>query len=78
MKIILIILLMTLTSCVTATYKKDGDTEKFKITSFFKSVDGLQVEKGQGKFSLEIDSTASNGNAVSDLLEIMRFMNEGG
>lgn len=72
---IFIVILMTLvlSGCITATYRADGISEEFKVTSFFKSVDGLYAEKGGGQFSLKVDKTHTKDPAES-MLQLMQLM----
>ena len=74
MKTLLIILLaVALSGCVTAQYNADATSENFKMTSFFKSVDGLYTEKGNGQFSMKIDKTHTQ-DPMGNMLKIMEMM----
>jgi len=76
----LIITILTLTGCVTASYTaNDTDGEAFKMTSLFKSVDGLYTEKGKGKFTMKIDKTHTQDpmGSMVDMLKLMQMMQFG-
>ena len=75
MKTLLIILLaLVLSGCVKATYTaKEDEGEKFTLWSFFKSVDGLDTEKSDGKFSLKMDKTHTT-DPSANMLEMMKLM----
>jgi len=71
MKILLIILLTILLSgCITSSYK--NDSESFKVTSLFKSVDGLKAERSSdGVFLIKVDKTSSQTEQMNMLFEMM-------
>lgn len=70
---ILVLMAMFLSGCVVATYHADATSEDFKITSVFKSVDGLYAEKGNGKFSLKVDKTHTR-DPVENALDLIKLM----
>ena len=72
---VIVMLALVMGGCVRATYKTDSGTdgEQFSMWSFFKSVDGLQTEKGADKFSMKIDKTHTQDPAGS-ILEILKIM----
>ena len=76
MKLLLILPLIMLSGCVTATYERDANSESFKVTSMMKSVDGLYAERADG-FKLKVDKTHST-DSVADVLAIMKALQEGG
>lgn len=62
MKFLMIVLMvMVLTGCISATYRHEGPVERFTVTSFMKSVDGLYAERGD--FRLKADKTHSQDPA---------------
>ena len=73
----LIIATTLLTGCVTASYTADDTSEQFSLTSLFKSVDGLDTSKGEGKFNLSMDKTHTQ-RPVQDMLMLMQFMQGAG
>ena len=64
---------LLLSGCVTARYSATETEEYFKLTSFFKSVDGLYTEKGDGKFTMKIDKTHTQ-DPMSNMLEILKMI----
>ncbi len=75
MKTLLIILAaMLLQGCVRATYTAQGiNSETFKLTSVFKSVDGLTVTRIGNDFTLGIDKTHTQ-DPMGNMLEIMKML----
>ena len=54
MKIIIIFLLLT--GCASVSYQKqnpDGSTEKLTINSLFRSLEGLEAERGEFKIKVK-------------------------
>ena len=77
MKILLIILMaFVLQGCVHATYNS-ATGEKFKVTSVFKSVDGLAAQRGD--FKLKVDSTHTQDPAATmvQFMALYRVLTEG-
>ncbi len=73
-RLIPIILILLLSGCVTARYTaSEANGEDFKLTSFFKSVDGLYTERSPGEFSLKIDKTHTQ-DPVANMLDILRLI----
>ena len=73
MILLALVMVLVLSGCVTATYRADATSEDFKVTSFFKSVDGLYAEKGGGQFSLKVDQTHTQ-DPVANMLKIMNLL----
>jgi len=72
--LLMVTIAFTLSGCVMATYTANPDgSETFKLTSFFKSVDGLYTEKGNGQFNLKMDKTHTV-DPTSNMLEMMKIM----
>ena len=61
-----ILLLFTLTGCVTASYTSNGET--FRLTTFGKSAEGVSAERGD--FTLSLNKTESQ---VKELLELAKL-----
>jgi hypothetical protein len=54
-----------LAGCVTATYKNGNET--FRVTSLFKSVEGLSASKGDG-FEISIAKTESETEQMQTMM----------
>ena len=67
--LISIILAITLTGCVTASYQNRETGEKFKLTTMMKKAEGVQAEK-EG-FTLSLNKTDSQ---VAEMLELVRAL----
>ena len=72
-----IILLVLLTGCTTVSYEAahEGNVvEKFTLTTWFKSVDGLSAIRTPDLFGLAIDSTNTDDeNVFVAIAEILKF-----
>ena len=69
--LIIILLAISLSGCITATYQHSADSETFELTSFMKSVDGLDVRRQD--FQLKADKTHSVDPSEM-LLNMMKAM----
>ena len=70
--ILIILLTISLSGCITSSYKHDADGEVFKVTSIFKSVDGLHAERDG--FLIKVDKTSSQTEQMNLLFEMMMKM----
>ncbi len=73
-----LILLMFLVGCVTTEYTTkhpSGVIESFKLTTFLKSVDGLQVLRTPDIFAMGIDKTNTN-DVLGDVARILEFYSD--
>ena len=76
MKALLILLVVLSASCTTVSYQTqhDGDViEKYSMTTWFKSVDGLSVIRTPDLFGLKIDSTNTDKDAIESVAEILKY-----
>jgi len=72
MRYSLLVLIFILSSCTVAHYERTATSESFDLTTWFKSVDGLEANRGD--FSLKIDATHTQDPAdtLGKTLEIIR------
>lgn len=77
MKTFMIVLVLFIAQgCVTSTYSTthpSGVEETFKLTTWFKSVDGLSVIRTPDLFGLKIDSTHTNDDAITAVARILDY-----
>ena len=71
---ILIAVLFLAQGCTTVSYEA-GD-EKYTMTTWFKSVDGLSVIRTPDLFGLKIDSTNSDDDAIQAVAKILEFYSQ--
>lgn len=72
MRIIIVILIaLATTGCVTAKYTQTSTTESFSVTSVFKSVDGMAASRTPEGFQIIVDKTYSHDplRGITELLE---------
>ena len=69
MRILIILLTFTLSGCITSSYKQTADSEVFKVTSIFKSVDGLRAERDG--FLITVDKTSSQTQQINAMMEML-------
>jgi hypothetical protein len=66
-------LVIALGGCASIEYT-DG-TEKLKVTTWFKSVDGFAAERGPDGFAVIIDKTRTN-DPLPGLVDLLETINE--
>jgi hypothetical protein len=74
MKILILVILLS--GCTTVSYQtvhENDVVEKYSMTTWFKSVDGLSVIRTPDLFGLKIDSTNTDKDAIQAVAEILKY-----